>query len=229
MHERRAAFTLIELLVVIAIIAILAAILFPVFTSAKEKARQVQCLSNMKQLGNGFSMYIDQYNRYPGGCPLHRANWNNYSGPEYIMLMPLSSAERKAYPKLSYKTDVRRGCLFKYVKNEQVYACPSDKQAKTTPFKASYSLNAWLDWSNLASATLVRTPSRTVMLIDEGSGSKPQTGQYKDIVQPMGDAYFGNWQDAPSDAHIGGCNFTFCDGHAKWVDNRHYLDLNYTP
>ncbi len=58
---RRSGFTLVELLVVIAIIAVLAAILFPVFAQAREKARQTDCLSNLKQLGLGFSMYASDY------------------------------------------------------------------------------------------------------------------------------------------------------------------------
>src|SRR5438105_15312315 len=60
-HMRRSAFTLIELLVVIAIVAILAAILFPVFAQAREKARQAGCLSNLKQLGLAQSMYTQDY------------------------------------------------------------------------------------------------------------------------------------------------------------------------
>src|SRR5262252_8356701 len=60
-HHRQAAFTLIELLVVIAIIAILAAILFPVFAQAREKARAITCVSNVKELGLGWLMYVQDY------------------------------------------------------------------------------------------------------------------------------------------------------------------------
>ena len=61
MPRRKAAFTLIELLVVIAIIAILAAILFPVFAQAREKARQSACVSNLKQIGTAFAIYTQDY------------------------------------------------------------------------------------------------------------------------------------------------------------------------
>src|SRR5579872_3013353 len=69
-QKERRGFTLIELLVVIAIIAILAAILFPVFAQAREKARQISCLSNLKQNGTAFMMYMQDYDElYPTAVP----------------------------------------------------------------------------------------------------------------------------------------------------------------
>src|SRR5437879_3696329 len=108
MHRaRQAAFTLIELLVVIAIIAILAAILFPVFAQARAKARQAACLSNMKQLGTGLMMYAQDYDET---LPL-----NDYIGNG---LAPLPGWR-----------DPRAGdswCtgIYPYVKNLQIFICP---------------------------------------------------------------------------------------------------------
>src|SRR5437868_11477743 len=77
-RQCRGAFTLIELLVVIAIIAILAAILFPVFAQAREKARMASCLSNLKQIGTGVVMYNQDYDeRFPSTKAWGRG-WNGY-------------------------------------------------------------------------------------------------------------------------------------------------------
>src|SRR5476651_2537282 len=71
----RRGFTLIELLVVIAIIAILAAILFPVFAQAREKARQISCLSNMNQLGLAFMQYLQDYDEHFPGSYYYGQGW----------------------------------------------------------------------------------------------------------------------------------------------------------
>jgi prepilin-type N-terminal cleavage/methylation domain-containing protein/prepilin-type processing-associated H-X9-DG protein len=113
----RRAFTLIELLVVIAIIAILAAILFPVFAQAREKARQTSCLSNLKQMGTAVLMYVQDYDEmYPP---------NSYSAPSgftysntyywFFGLIMQSGGAAKLIP--SY------GLVQPYVKNGQVQAC----------------------------------------------------------------------------------------------------------
>ena len=96
----RRAFTLIELLVVIAIIAILAAVLFPVFAQAREKARQTSCLSNLKQMGLAYTMYM-------GDC--------DETLPITIMSGPSASWINASQP---------------YIKNRGIYRCMSDKSAK---------------------------------------------------------------------------------------------------
>src|SRR5213082_1669007 len=98
----RRGFTLIELLVVIAIIAILAAILFPVFAQAREKARQTSCLSNIKQLGLSAMMYVEDYDEtYPGGpgvaslwVPGPQGTWDKMVTKAYGDVAPTNVAGR---------------------------------------------------------------------------------------------------------------------------------------
>jgi prepilin-type N-terminal cleavage/methylation domain-containing protein/prepilin-type processing-associated H-X9-DG protein len=107
--RKRFAFTLIELLVVIAIIAILAAILFPVFAQAREKARQASCISNLKQLTLGWVMYAQDYDE---------------SFPQWFWAQNYSAGTNNA-------TTLWCNAIFPYVKNVQVYQCPSDARGVT--------------------------------------------------------------------------------------------------
>jgi prepilin-type N-terminal cleavage/methylation domain-containing protein/prepilin-type processing-associated H-X9-DG protein len=108
MQGTKRAFTLIELLVVIAIIAILAAILFPVFAQAREKARQASCLSNLKQLGLGLMMYSQDYDE----------------------IMPTAFALNGAINGGGVNEVPYEHQLIPYLKNDQISGCPSDSVAR---------------------------------------------------------------------------------------------------
>ncbi len=111
--QRRNAFTLIELLVVIAIIAILAAILFPVFAQAREKARAISCLSNMNQLGLSMQMYVQDYDEtFP-----YWSWWNSYSGGHG--------------PSPNNVTSFWSNAIYPYVKSAGVYNCPDNNDHST--------------------------------------------------------------------------------------------------
>jgi len=115
--KRRQAFTLIELLVVIAIIAILAAILFPVFAQARDKARQASCLSNCKQIGLAVTMYVQDYDE----TFFWQKAWDEVADMGSGSWGP------------SYKTYIRWPfAIAPYLKNTAVYKCPSDKGSPST-------------------------------------------------------------------------------------------------
>jgi prepilin-type N-terminal cleavage/methylation domain-containing protein/prepilin-type processing-associated H-X9-DG protein len=119
---RRRGFTLIELLVVIAIIAILASILFPVFSKARERARAATCVSNMKQIGIGMSMYTQDYDEFlpePGLQGVFRNAGNTGLGQLFMGVQPFHLA------------------IQPYVKNYQVFACPSDDKRRNASIDRS--------------------------------------------------------------------------------------------
>ncbi len=111
MQSTRLGFTLIELLVVIAIIAILAAILFPVFARARDRARQTACLSNMRQIGTAMMMYAQDYDeRLP---------------PYWVVHFPGGSGQPRGFAFAHYDL------VHPYIMNEQVHICPSGEYTYT--------------------------------------------------------------------------------------------------
>ncbi len=135
--KRSAAFTLIELLVVIAIIAILAAILFPVFAQARESARKTSCLSNLKQLGTSVMMYTQDYDeQFPFGhnWTCETANCSDVEKPK--------KSEPEYYMGSKFQ-------LSPYLKNKQVWVCPSDTWWHTngdTGWSPVVSYGTMFDW-----------------------------------------------------------------------------------
>src|SRR5436190_13025615 len=121
--RKRNGFTLIELLVVIAVMAILVAILFPVFAQAREKARQASCLSNLKQIGAAMLIYTEDYDtRYPGGGEFRWELWA--PGPQ---------GSWDKLPTACCGDVARRNVavlLQPYLRNTHVFLCPSDPKGE---------------------------------------------------------------------------------------------------
>jgi prepilin-type N-terminal cleavage/methylation domain-containing protein/prepilin-type processing-associated H-X9-DG protein len=165
MRRRREGFTLIELLVVIAIIAILAAILFPVFAQAREKARQSACLSNFKQIGLGVMMYLQ--------------DWDETYPSNRLYMFPGGGECEGAGKILSWKHATQP-----YVKNTEIYKCPSNARNNQpdetkgvdkfgyTVFPISYAYNGTVLWYSVGSnqpmitQASVPEPARYIMLIE---------------------------------------------------------------
>jgi len=142
--KRKSGFTLIELLVVIAIIAILAAILFPVFARAREAARKAKCLNNLKQCAQALKMYADDYD---GGMPSSGVNPSTVTMPEFCA---------KACPTGSYPPDItiKRSwaqMLYDHMKSQDIIFCPSDsptKDATTGNCTAATFCSYWYKYAN---------------------------------------------------------------------------------
>jgi len=228
--RKRRAFTLIELLVVIAIIAILAAILFPVFAQAREKARSIACLSNLKQIGMATRMYSQDY--------------DGLLVPNYLYYSASISP---------WWTDL----LQPYVKNRNVFVCPNWSTSESyVPFPGqpaqkvrwSYGGNNWHWWPNgtgkdpdiigpqgvnrvglyySISEASVEFPANTLYFLD-AIGEELWSPLYHDYCnngkgydQPM--MYQGYLaRGLVHFRHSGGFNATFVDGHAKWLRRTTY-------
>ncbi|MEA3400883.1 MAG: prepilin-type N-terminal cleavage/methylation domain-containing protein [Armatimonadota bacterium] len=201
--RRRKGFTLIELLVVIAIIAILAAILFPVFARAREKARQASCLSNLKQLALGMLMYAQDYDET--FCAL-------YNGPTRSEPWVPGHPEFNYHPSYGY-FDCWSNAIYPYIKNVQVYRCPSTRYncygvAYGLPRHGADPSGGRVSMFGRPTLAEFRRPAQTLMITEKGAGGGCQ--------YLLHHKYY-----ACRDDHNDGMNLAFIDGHAKWLRAEH--------
>lgn len=223
--DTRRAFTLIELLVVIGIIAILAAILFPVFAKAREKGRQTACLSNLKQAGLAFGQYLSDFDSTYPSCDNDKAKITG-EPPEP------ETPDENGPPERDWHI-----VLQPYVKNYGVLRCPSD--ASTAPmdvqnpdltvkkeYVSSYTVNGWSEY-DLAEAAVTR-PANWIVLAERNNVTRPPKTWWM--------FYWWTWQGAsprvwpPSDTpdpkpkaaedlalarHTEMSNWLYGDGHVK--------------
>lgn len=220
----RKGFTLIELLVVIAIIAILAAILFPVFAKAREKARQSSCLSNLKQIGLATLQYVQDYDeKFPG------IYWNTGNAARPISGWPTENLG--TYLNWAEK-------ITPYVKNPQVFQCPnlvltSATQMGYNCFPTSYTFNYSLniDTSQGRSLGDIGRPSE-IMMIGDGPAQLDTRWAPAVMVSLYNNVPTGTWPLTTAYCtacrrHNDGYNFVFVDGHAKWMNTVVANTFNY--
>ena len=223
------AFTLIELLVVIAIIALLAAILFPVFAQAREKARAAQCLSNLKQIGLGLSMYrgdYDSVNCRQRFCPdtadatcagssptaftgVNETWWAPYDGSV------AGGPEPTNFNAVVYNTDAKRGFLQPYVKNLAIFRCPDYPQGQVG-YAMSYIQNGPMGKPDAYIVNPVVNwawdHAKTPGCADTRSTAIPPDYLHRDWFPSSADTAHTHYPAR----HQGGFNILRYDGSAKW-------------
>ena len=214
-------FTLIELLVVIAIIAILAAILFPVFARARENARRASCQSNLKQIGLGILQYAQDYDEK---YPMYRIDGGTGNPGS-----PYGWAD----------------AIQPYTKSEQVYQCPSDVNPPPTltprPIQVGYTDYVYnvavgsqvvaagganVATGSGASLSAIDSPVLVMMLMDgkvnpsyataTTTASVSDNGSARMATRGSGAVGLANSGNFDANRHLDGANLAFVDGHVKW-------------
>jgi len=206
------AFTLIELLVVITIIAILAALLLPALSRAKEKADAIFCLNNLKQWGQAVQLYATEHNDFlpqegwpnPPETPSIPAHTNSW----YVLLPQVLGT--RAYFEMDWRTNAS------IEPGRSLWICPGNKRRSNGNNLFHYCLNGLVDGAGDTDRptrlATVRQPAATVYFFD----SKNLPAVHSDENNP------GNFTH--TNLHSGGAQFTFLDGHSARFNGKEYWD-----
>lgn len=224
-RTRVAGFSLIELIVVIAIISIMAALLFPTFATAREKARQITCNSNLRQLGMAMTEYIqDSDERFPnaahGGVP----GMNQYAWMYY-----------RSYSDNGTDIDpgrfvVTASSIYPYVGSKRLFVCPDDTVADSNGDSYAYNsclttpIDAAAVWAG-KNVNIITDSSVTMLLTEEGDASVGKStndalfNMFNAAYTPTNTNVTGYDAGAYSGRHLNGSNILHVDGHVKWYSS----------
>ena len=200
-------FTLIELLVVIAIIGILAALLLPVLSKAKARAKTTKCANNMKQIGLSVMLYTPDYNEtLPSATGGGTGGAGVGGGWTYFSTWPYNAATQQF--------DFARGNLYPYVQNTQIVICPSDTEGALQ--RNSYSYNGCLTTGSAPympglSMAYFNLPAKWALMVEEASKSNGSTSTDDGYYDPFSST---EWI---SNRHREASNVIFLDGHMEFL------------
>lgn len=228
-------FSLVELLVVIAILALLASILLPALSSARESARRIQCVNNLRQLAITWEVYIDDHgDRLPA---------NGYGTPgtlgnHRLWVVGDTHLNPASFTNESYLIESKNAGFAGYLRSPGVYKCPSDRvtieiDGRAFPKTRSYSLNGYLGWQapNFESSFLSPAHQLYLKSSDLGAASPASLLQFVDtapgnlchsaFVIAIDHGLKGLFYHLPSAQHTRRGNLSFVDGHVetrRWKD-----------